>query len=120
MKTREAGNGRLDAVVIPSERSESRNRSHPGRGLSAGTIAIPRLRARFACASLGMTLFAASLAAQQPAAAPNAQQPAQTLDLTAVSLPIPAAGKLVAITIGSVTVAMWRWLTVPGQPNWIA
>ena len=51
-------------AVIPSERSESRNRSRPDRGPSVGRIAIPRLRARFACASLGMTLLTSTALAQ--------------------------------------------------------
>src|SRR5512147_192191 len=54
----------------------------------------------------GLLLAVAAASAQQPATTPNAAPPpAQTLDLTAVSLPIPAAGKLVAITNATIMTA---------------
>src|SRR5687768_9535799 len=62
--------GALTAGVIPSGGPQGRSRGIallPVEGHSVGTSAIPRLRARFACASLGMTLaLAAPLAAQKP------------------------------------------------------
>jgi hypothetical protein len=73
----------------------------------SGRFEIPRLRARFACATFGMTL-AASAGAQQ--ATPPAQPNAPALDLTAVSLPVPAAGKLVAITNASMFTASNGWI----------
>jgi hypothetical protein len=60
---------------------------------------------------LGVLGFAAFLAAapvfaQAGAAPAGAAQPnAQTLDLTAVSLPVPAAGRLVAITNATIMTA---------------
>ena len=57
-------------------------------------------------ALLGGSPASGQSARTAPAVTPNAQQqPAQTLDLTAVSLPIPAAGKLVAITNATIMTA---------------
>src|ERR671921_1064324 len=52
---------------------------------------------------LGMTIAATAGAQQQ--ATPPAQPNAPALDLTAVSLPVPAAGKLVAITNATIMTA---------------
>ena len=63
-------------------------------------------RLRSLACRLGMTtvIGVTSLSAQQTTSAPP-NAPAQTLDLTAVSLPIPAAGKLVAITNATIMTA---------------
>jgi len=102
-KLREPGTGNRERVSFRAQ-----------RGIAVVPVESPRSGSLRSVAALGMTLllgaspaFAQAGNPQRPAAAtaaPNAQQ-APPLDLTAVSLPIPPAGKLVAITNATIMTA---------------